>query len=186
MFPTPWNVFVHRAGLRRLFPRMRMVDEAAGDESPERECDWVPGCYLLARREVIEQVGLFDPRFFLYYEEVDFCRRVKAAGWQVWRFGGTEVVHLGGESAKSDGPLTSAGQQLPALQIESELLYFRKHHGLAGLLGFVALSLLANAWLASKWLLRRRSAAGLAPLGRQLRSLSSLLIATRAGSTPHH
>ena len=85
-------------------------------------CDWVPGCYYLIRREVIDQVGLFDPRFFLYYEEVDHCRAVKAAGWQVMFYPDTTVVHIGGESARSDAQITPVGRQISALQIESELL----------------------------------------------------------------
>ena len=65
-----------------------------------RECDWVTGCYYLVRREVIEKVGLFDPRFFLYCEEVDHCRRVREVGWRVVCFADTHVLHIGGESAQ--------------------------------------------------------------------------------------
>lgn len=138
-FPTPWNQFLVRAGLVRLFPRVRLVDDMAWDHASERECDWVPGCYYLVRRQVIDQVGLFDPRYFLYYEEVDHCRVVKAAGWKVMFYPLTTVVHIGGESARSHGQISEAGRQIPALQIESELLYFRKHHGLPGVWAVVAL-----------------------------------------------
>lgn len=138
-FPTPLNQFLVRAGLARLFPRVRLVDDMAWDHASARECDWVPGCYYLVRREVIDQVGFFDPRYFLYYEEVDHCRAVKAAGWKVVFYPHTTVVHIGGESAKSHGQISEAGRQIPALQIESELLYFRKHHGLAGLWAVVVL-----------------------------------------------
>ena len=68
-----------------------------------RECDWVPGCYYLVRREVIERVGLFDPRYFLYYEEVDHCRAVRQAGWSVIYYPFTQVVHIAGESARVRG-----------------------------------------------------------------------------------
>jgi N-acetylglucosaminyl-diphospho-decaprenol L-rhamnosyltransferase len=78
-FPTPWNVFLAKTGLQRLFPGTRLVDDMTWDHASVRECDWVPGCYYLIRREVIERVGLFDPRYFLYYEEVDHCRRVSCA-----------------------------------------------------------------------------------------------------------
>jgi GT2 family glycosyltransferase len=116
----------------------------------------VPGCYYLVRREVIDQVGLFDPRFFLYFEEVDHCRAVKAAGWQVLYFPYTTVVHIGGESAKSDALLTS-GRQISELQVESELLYFRKHHGRLGVLSHLALSVLADLIVGTKNLIRVRS-----------------------------
>ena len=54
--------------------RTRMVDDCDWAHDAVRACDWVPGCYYLVRREVVDSVGLFDPRFFLYYEEVDHCR----------------------------------------------------------------------------------------------------------------
>jgi len=99
------------------------------DHSTVRNCDWVPGCYYLIRKEVIDQVGLFDPRYFLYYEEIDHCFAAKKAGWQVTYFPYTSVVHLGGESAKSEGEITETGRQIEYLQVESELLYFRKNYG---------------------------------------------------------
>ena len=126
-----------------------------------RECDWVPGCYYLVRREVVDQVGLFDPRYFLYFEEVDHCRAVKRAGWKVVYFPDTTVVHIGGESAKSDAALTASGRQISALQIESELLYFRKHHGLFGAALSVKLNAIADVVLTLKWLIKRRPLQGL-------------------------
>ena len=77
-FPTPWNTFLARTGLARFFPPVRMVDDMSWDHASVRECDWVVGCYYLVRREVIDQVGLFDPRYFLYCEEVDHCRSGQA------------------------------------------------------------------------------------------------------------
>ena len=149
-FPTPWNVFLTSTGLNRLFPGARLVDDMSWDHASVRECDWVPGCYYLVRRDVIERVGLFDPRYFLYYEEIDHCRAVRQAGWSVIYYPFTEVVHIGGESAETEGPLTRAGRQISPLQIESELLYFRKHYGLSGVLAAVFLATLSDAISASK------------------------------------
>ena len=155
-FPTPWNTFLARTGLSRYLPKTQMVDDMAWDHATVRECDWVPGCYYLVRREVIDQVGLFDPLFFLYYEEVDHCKRVKAAGWQVVYFPDTSVVHIGGESAKSDAEISESGRQISALQVESEMLYFRKQHGLLGLWLHLLLTALGDAYLAVKDLLKGR------------------------------
>jgi GT2 family glycosyltransferase len=124
------------------------------DHASTRECDWVPGCYYLIRREVVEKIGLFDPRYFLYYEEVDHCRAVRAAGWSVLYYPFTQVIHIGGESAKTEGPLTQHSAQLSDLQIESELIYFRKHHGLAGILKAVLLIMVADTLLSLKALVR--------------------------------
>lgn len=133
-FPTPLNIFLTTTGLFRFLPFVRLVDDMQWDHQTVRQCDWVPGCYYLVRREVIDQVGLFDPRYFLYYEEVDHCYATKKAGWQVTYYPDTSVVHIGGESAKTDNKISSVSKQVSALQIESELLYFRKNMGLIAVL----------------------------------------------------
>jgi N-acetylglucosaminyl-diphospho-decaprenol L-rhamnosyltransferase len=151
-FPTPWNVFLQSTGLRRLSPNTRLVDDMSWDHNGIRQCDWVPGCYYLMRREIVDRIGMFDPRYFLYYEEVDHCRRVREAGWRVIFFPNTQVIHIGGESAKSEGKLKDVSRQLSPLQIESELLYLRKHFGLFGLLTSILLTTLTNIAIASKQL----------------------------------
>ncbi len=143
-FPTPWNAFLLRTGLDRVFSGVQMVDDMTWDHNAIRTCDWVVGCYYLVRKELIDQIGLFDPRYFLYFEEVDHCFAAKKAGWDVVFYPHTTVIHLGGESAKSDGALTEGGKQLEALQMESELLYYRKNHGLGTALASVLLTWLAD------------------------------------------
>ena len=155
-FPTLANQFLQRIGVCHWFPAVRSVDDMAWDHASVRHCDWVPGCFYLMRREVLVQVGLFDPRYFLYMEEVDHCRAAKAKGWQVAYCPTAEVVHIGGESAKSEARISESGRQIPALQIESELLYFRKWHGLAGAALHGFLSVLAIALRVLRNLLGRR------------------------------
>lgn len=145
-FPTVWNTFLLRTGLNRLLKTVQMVDDFEWAHDEVRSCDWVVGCYYLVRREVIEQIGLFDPRYFLYFEEIDHCFAAKKAGWDVVFYPHTTVVHFGGESAKSDGTVTKSGRQLEELQIESELLYFYKNHGAASAWSSVVLTVLAD-WI---------------------------------------
>lgn len=183
-FPTPFNVFLTRTGLGRFFPWVRMADDLHWDHASLRECDWVPGCYFLVRRAAIEQVGLLDPRFFLYFEEVDYCRRARQAGWKVFFYPHTTVIHLGGESAQSDSDLTRDGRQISALQIESEFLYFRKHYGFPGLLAHLLLATLADAVLAAKDLLKRRGRCVVRSNWLRVRSSWGLLRATRWASRP--
>jgi N-acetylglucosaminyl-diphospho-decaprenol L-rhamnosyltransferase len=159
-FPTPWNLFLARTGLDHIFTHVQMDDDTNWDHASVRQCDWVPGCYYLVRREVIEQIGLFDPRYFLYYEEVDHCLAAKKAGWEVIFFADTTVIHIGGESAKISSEITSSGRQIEAIQIESELLYFRKNHGIAGVWTNVLLTVAGDAILLLKRLLQRRSPTG--------------------------
>ena len=180
-FPTPWNIFLAGTGLARFFPAVRMIDDMDWDHRSLRECDWVPGCYYLMRREVVEQVGLFDPRYFLYFEEVDHCRATKQAGWKVLYCPDTSVVHIGGESAKSEGAITSSGRQIASLQIESELIYFRKHRGVSGVLGAVALALLADLILAFKGLVKRLDIAGMAFRFKHSQAMLTLLARTSMG-----
>src|ERR1700692_376549 len=178
-FPTPWNVFLERSGLSRLFPNHRLVDDMTWDHGSVRQCDWVPGCYYLARSEVIRQVGLFDPRYFLYYEEVDHCRAVRAAGWQVIYYPFTEVVHIGGESAKTDGAITRVGRQLSVLQIESERLYFRKYFGVSGVLANVAWSMLADVLSIIKRTLKTFRIREASSALKHMSAMLKVLVATR-------
>jgi len=183
-FPTPWNVFLNRTGLARFLPKTQMVDELNWGHDSVRECDWVPGCYYLVRKKVIDQVGLFDPRFFLYYEEVDHCKRVKAAGWKVVFYPHTTVVHIGGESAKSDAEISASGRQISALQIESELLYFRKHYGFGGLLLHLTLTVLAGLFGSAKDLLKQRGLRSAASQLRHIRVVFGLVRKTCGATQP--
>lgn len=185
-FPTPWNVFLASTGLSRLFPHTRLVDDMSWDHASVRECDWVPGCYYLVRREVIERVGLFDSRYFLYYEEVDHCRAVRRAGWSVIYYPFTRVLHIGGESAESEGPLTNAGRQISTFQIESELLYFRKQYGLTGVLAATVLQILGDAISASKGLVQRLDTTRAATAARHAWTVVRLLIDTGLASRAIH
>ena len=177
-FPTPWNIFLARTGLARFSPGTQLVDEMSRDHASVRQCDWVPGCYYLVRREVIEHVGLFDPRYFLYYEEVDHCFRVRQAGWSVTYYPLTQVTHIGGESAATEGPPTHGGQQISTLQIESQLLYFRKHYGATGVLADVFLSTLADIMTACNGLVRRLDTARAAEALHHTRIMLKLLVNT--------
>lgn len=183
-FPTPWNAFVHRSGLKSLSHLARMVDDPDWNPDKVTKCDWVPGCYYMVRRQVISQVGLFDPRYFLYFEEVDHCFATKQAGWDVVCFSETTVIHIGGESAKSDGPITQSGRQLQALQIESELLYFRKNHGFISVLADVLLMSLANGVSMGRLFFKRNSSESASDLYRRTLLIWSLFMRTRCGTLP--
>ncbi len=181
-FPDVWQHFLVQTGLLRNADQMSHAYATLEPVDGAWECDWVVGCYYLTRREVIRQVGLFDPRYFLYFEEVDHCRAVKQAGWSVQCLAGASAIHIGGGSAESEGELTAAGRQISALQIESELLYYRKHNGLPGLLATVVLALLADVIRAIKWVLKRRQFAGLDVFWRNAATVCRLAWQTRLGT----
>jgi len=180
-FPTPLNVFLGRTGLARHFPGVRMVDGPDWAPPEVRECDWVPGCFYLIRKAVISQVGLFDPRYFLYYEEVDHCLAAKRAGWKIMYIPTTTVVHLGGESAKVDGKLTRGGKQIDRISMESAMLYFHKNFGVACVTGHVALELLGDLILIFKAVLKRFDWGLSRELLRRMKTTVQLAWATRLG-----
>lgn len=183
-FPTPWNMFLNSTGLTRFFKRTIMVDDMTWDHAAVRECDWVPGCYFLIRKELINQIGLFDPRYFLYYEEIDYCFNAKKAGWRIAYFPYTSVVHIGGESAKSAGKITKSGSQLEFLKIESELLYFRKNYGLIAVVVNVCLIALADYIQIAKDIIKLRRAGGYFHNFKHPISVLNALIQTGFGKYP--
>ena len=159
-FPTPFNLFAGRVGLHRLLPNIKMVDDADWNSSLTQNCDWVPGCYYLVRKSVIDQVGLFDPLYFLYCEEVDHCYATKKEGWEVTYFADAAVVHIGGESAKTDHVIGQQNRQVNRLRLESELLYFRKNHGFLGMINHILLTHLADLYDLIKNLVRLKGLNG--------------------------
>jgi GT2 family glycosyltransferase len=80
------------------------------------------GACILARREVVEQVGGMDEQFFMYSEEVDWCYRVRRAGWAIWQVPAARVIHVGGAATRQ-----FRTRMLVALY-ESRLRFFRKHY----------------------------------------------------------
>jgi GT2 family glycosyltransferase len=127
MFPTPAAaLFGRRSPLTRLFPRNRSSRrylagrEHIGDEP--FAIDWVSGACLMIPRRVVERVGLLDEGFFMHWEDADWCRRVKAAGFGVWCVPAARVVHAEGGSRGG----------WPPAQVrhfhDSAYRYYAKHH----------------------------------------------------------
>ncbi len=122
-FPTMLNQLGECFYLYRLPLTGGLLSEMLRDTNgywEERSVDWVSGAQLLVRRAVVEQVGLFDERFFLYSEEQDWCYRIKAAGWQIYFTPHAQFVHYEGES--------STNANLYSQLLLSKMLFFKKHY----------------------------------------------------------
>lgn len=144
MFPSLTNDFLHLSGLAAKYPQSSFFGRADNTWSPPQqslETDWVPGAFAIIRKEALEKSGYFDERFFLYYEEVDLCKKIKNEGYKIWYWPEIRVIHLGGESSKTikEIKLSTTGSQLTLWRMRSCLLYYRKHHGFLG--AFSAMSL---------------------------------------------
>jgi GT2 family glycosyltransferase len=105
-FHTLTTALAGRKGLlTRLFPDSRLArqDLPCQDfvHGEAMEVDWVSGACMVVRREAMEQVGGLDERFFMYFEDTDWCRRMKSAGWRTMYFPSVEVVHQVGVSKQS-------------------------------------------------------------------------------------
>lgn len=88
--------------LTRVFPNnplSRWNLPGRADDTGAMPVDWVSGACMLVRRTAFEQVGGMDERFFLYWEDADFCKRLTERGWRVLFFPGVKVVHAGGRSS---------------------------------------------------------------------------------------
>jgi GT2 family glycosyltransferase len=92
------------------------------------QTDWVAGASMIIRREVFEKIGLMDERYFMYFEEVDFCRTAKRAGFEIWYAPASRVVHLvGAASELSDA--RKHRKRRPTYWFDSRRRYFAKNHG---------------------------------------------------------
>jgi N-acetylglucosaminyl-diphospho-decaprenol L-rhamnosyltransferase len=132
-FHSPWSEFEASARvgiLSRLLARRRVAMDV---EDRPHKADWVAGACMIIRTNVIREIGLMDEKYFMYFEEVDYCRRVKRAGWSIWYVPESRVIHLVGKSS-GIGDTTLGRRRLPRYWFESRQWYFRKNHGWFGIL----------------------------------------------------
>ena len=131
-------VWAMRLGLvSRMFPRWVIAPPVSDTACAT---DWVAGASMIVRRKVFEDIGLMDESFFLYFEEVDFCRRARDAGWPCWYVPESRVVHLVG-AASEISDARKHRKRRPQYWFESRRRYFLKHHG------FLYTALADAAWI---------------------------------------
>ncbi|MFA5238857.1 MAG: glycosyltransferase family 2 protein [Phycisphaerae bacterium] len=128
-FPTIWNSLCQVLNLSGLFPKSAFFSEPfmkhwTYDET--RKVDVLSGCFWLVRREALDEVGLLDEDFFIYGEDVDWCKRFHDAGWDVVFYHSAEAIHFGGASA-DNAPIRFYLEMHKA-----DLQYWRKHHSQLG------------------------------------------------------
>ena len=132
-FHHPLQELIHAASTGLITKLLRRFDLPLPLVADCSSAEWVSFACVLVRRQVFEDVGLLDDGFFMYYEDVDFCRRALAAGWPILSNPNARVVHLRGGSSKVKDA-TAQRKRLPRYFYESRARYYRKHFGLCGLL----------------------------------------------------
>jgi GT2 family glycosyltransferase len=162
-FPSPGRAWAENLWLAAAFPKSALGDYRQWNHDEPRMVDWVIGACILLRREVYQQVGGFDERFFMYAEESDWQLRIKQAGWQIAFTPSAQVTHLAGASATGDSKPAPQARINPVF-FNSLDYYERKHHGIAGLLSLRVAMILGCSmrfclWLAAGLIPSRRTAA---------------------------
>ena len=111
--------YLLRRGFNRLLRRRYLHD---WDTDAIQEVDWVSGVCLMARRVAIEQAGPLDEAMFMYFEDNEWCLRIRKAGWKVYYDPQAAIVHIGGQSLAKNPAARRA-------YYESLRYFYRKHYG---------------------------------------------------------
>jgi GT2 family glycosyltransferase len=154
-FPTLWNTLCAALALPSIFPRSALVGGWMLNHRSfdcAQTIDVLNGMFVMVRREALADVGMLDEGFFMYAEDMDWCRRFWSAGWEIAFCPDARAIHYGGASS------ANAPVRFYVEMNRSFLRYFTKHHGWLGrqaIRGIIALhQVLRVAGNASLYILR--------------------------------
>ena len=144
-FPSAFSIFIQMLRIKRLVPNSLIrtmanwkwtrilgksirthLDNFNEKSEGIREVDWVGGAAMFVRRDLMEKVGLLDEKFFLYFEDIDWCYRFKMQGYKIIHIAGQTLTHISGE--KRDLPESDRAAKE---KTKSILWYFTKNRGRA-------------------------------------------------------
>ncbi|MBN1374347.1 glycosyltransferase family 2 protein [Candidatus Dojkabacteria bacterium] len=139
--PNPFNLLLFGPGVDRILSRINCKGRWSifVDLDSQSYPDWVIGAFMMLPRDVFAEVDGFDESFFMYYEEADLCRRIRALGYRILYYPEVSVMHIGGGSCTKI-PILSINRR-----VNSELLYLKKWYGLL----VARITLLIGAFVAS-------------------------------------
>ncbi|MGB9706634.1 MAG: glycosyltransferase family 2 protein [Microgenomates group bacterium] len=137
-FPTPWSAFCHFSGLEKLFPKSKIFAGYILGWKPLgkiHEIDSGTGAFLLVRRKVGEALGWWDEDYFWYGEDLDFCYRIKKAGWKIYYVPKVKIIHYKGVSSG----IRKESQQIAKVKKETKIrtikastqamrIFYKKHY----------------------------------------------------------
>jgi len=138
-FPSLRNNFSPALSLNKIFPKSELFSDEHMLYFPhDRICraDYLSGCFLMVRKQAIDEVGLLDERFFIYNEEVDWCKRFWEKGWEVVFLPAASAIHRRAASSARD-PL-----RFDVEMWRARLLYWSKHYRGINRLAFLMIFLL--------------------------------------------
>ncbi len=123
-FPNAWVSFIKSSPLKHLKIFKRCVDQRHMrhyDLNQSGIVDQVSGAAFMFSRPVFNKLGLLDSQFYIYFEEVDYCKRAYLEGLNVYYLAEAQIIHFGGKSANS------ANAKMMYIYLHSQLKYFKKH-----------------------------------------------------------
>jgi GT2 family glycosyltransferase len=138
-YPSLWNTFCRALALDSMFPQSRLFGShllTYSGHNETRPVEVINGCFWVVRRSAMEQVGLLDERFFIYGEDVDWCKRFNDGGWKVVFFSDAEALHYGGASSANAPIRFDIEMQRASYQ------YWTKHHSRVEAVTYLMISLL--------------------------------------------
>ena len=124
-FPVPSSLFYRTVGLSRLFPKSRRFGRHNMGHIPEtdvHEMDAGTAACLMVRMTALDRVGFFDPRYFMFGEDIDLCYRLKLGGWKVFYLPSASAIHHKGAAVRQ------AQTKMLYERYRAQWVYHMKHH----------------------------------------------------------
>jgi GT2 family glycosyltransferase len=137
-FPTPLSEIRQSKNIGTLLRALVGPERPLEVKDVPYEADWVDGACFMIRRAAVAQVGTLDEGYFLYAEELDWCFRVRKAGWSIFAVPDVSMIHYQGQSSAQMSDFSLAHL------VETRLRYYQKNHGL-GVAGLTSLVYLAGS-----------------------------------------
>jgi len=125
-FPDIFTELFAATRLSMFFPKNRITGKymmTYWDHNDTREVDVISGSFMMVKRLAIEQIGLLDERFYMYSEDVDWCFRIRKAGWKIFYVHHVGIIHYAGQSSAGNS------REVRAKEYISIYIYFKKHYG---------------------------------------------------------
>ncbi len=151
-FPSIFSEFERAAATGPISRLLKKYIVAMPPPQEEQEVDWLAGASLMVRRETLDEIGMFDENFFLYFEETDLCLRGRRAGWSSVYVPQSQVMHIG---SVTTGMKT--WRRMPSYWFDSRLRYFKKNHGVPYAATATLAHLSGAMILRLRWLVSNRS-----------------------------
>ncbi len=130
-FPTPGNAFTYLSGLEKIFPRSRLFSgyhQGWKNLDEPHQVDVIAGSFFLIPKKVVGRVGLLDESFFMYGEDIDWCYRIKQAGFEIWFNPEIKILHYKKQSGRAKNKNQKAKSRADYHFVYTMEQFYRKHY----------------------------------------------------------